>query len=50
MVFGTEGGDNQDQWTLQLLLNVTDFGMDLQAALDAPLFQTDALPGLVLPA
>jgi gamma-glutamyltranspeptidase/glutathione hydrolase len=37
MAFGTPGGDQQDQWTLQFLLNVVDFGMDLQAAIDAPL-------------
>jgi gamma-glutamyltranspeptidase/glutathione hydrolase len=49
MVFGTEGGDNQDQWTLQLLLNITEFGMDLQAALDAPLFQTTHFPDSFYP-
>ncbi|MBC7236523.1 MAG: gamma-glutamyltransferase family protein, partial [Chloroflexi bacterium] len=36
MVFGTPGGDCQDQWTLQFFLNYVDFGMDLQEALDAP--------------
>jgi len=36
MVFGTPGGDSQDQWTLQFFLNVIDFGMNLQEALDAP--------------
>ena len=36
MVFGTPGGDSQDQWTLQFFLNHIDFGMDLQQALDAP--------------
>ena len=44
MVFGTEGGDNQDQWTLQAFLNVVEFGMDLQATLDAPLFHTEHFP------
>jgi len=44
MVFGTEGGDNQDQWTLELFLNVVDFGMDLQEALDAPLFHSTHVP------
>ncbi len=57
MVFGTPGGDMQDQWTLQFFLNYVDFGMDLQAALDAPTVHTlhfpssfyprDAHPGLV---
>ena len=50
MAFGTPGGDQQDQWTLQFFLNVVDFGMDLQAAIDAPLVHTLALPVVVLPA
>ncbi len=41
MVFGTPGGDQQDQWTLQFFLNVVEFGMDLQEAIDAPSFHTD---------
>ncbi len=36
MVFGTPGGDGQDQWTLQFFLNHVVFGMNLQKALDAP--------------
>jgi len=40
MVFGTPGGDNQDQWTLQLFLNHVDFGMNLQQAVDAPTFHS----------
>ena len=40
MVFGTPGGDNQDQWTLHFFLNVVHFGMNLQEALDAPNFHT----------
>jgi gamma-glutamyltranspeptidase/glutathione hydrolase len=40
MVFGTPGGDCQDQWTLQFLVNYVDFGMDLQEAIDAPTFHT----------
>src|SRR5262249_17606857 len=31
MVFGTPGGDQQDQWTLQFFLNFIDFRMNLQA-------------------
>lgn len=34
--FGTPGGDGQDQWSLQFFLNHVVFGMDLQAAIDAP--------------
>lgn len=40
LAFGTPGGDQQDQWTLQFFLNVVDFGMDLQTAVEAPLFHT----------
>jgi len=40
MVFGTPGGDAQDQWTLQFFLNYVDFGMDLQEAIDAPNFHS----------
>jgi len=38
MVFGTPGGDQQDQWTLQFSLNLAHFGMDIQQALAAPTF------------
>lgn len=40
MACGTPGGDQQDQWTLQFLLNVVVFGDGLQAAIDQPVFQT----------
>ena len=43
MAFGTPGGDQQDQWSLQLLLNHVAFGMNLQEAIDAPAFHTDHL-------
>lgn len=43
LAFGTPGGDNQDQWTLQFFLNVIEFGMDLQEAIDAPTFHCDHL-------
>jgi gamma-glutamyltranspeptidase/glutathione hydrolase len=49
MVFGTPGGDQQDQWTLQFFLNVVDFGMDLQAAADAPLVHSLAFPSSFYP-
>jgi gamma-glutamyltranspeptidase / glutathione hydrolase len=38
--FGTPGGDQQDQWTLQFFLNLIEFGMDLQEAIEAPRFST----------
>ncbi len=49
LAFGTEGGDNQDQWSLQFFLNVVDFGMDLQAAIDAPLVHSTHFPGSFFP-
>ncbi len=41
MVFGTPGGDIQDQVTLQFFLNVVEFGMNLQEAIDAPVFHIE---------
>ena len=41
MVFGTPGGDQQDQWTLQFFLNVVEFGLEVQDAIEAPRFSTD---------
>jgi gamma-glutamyltranspeptidase/glutathione hydrolase len=49
MVFGTPGGDQQDQWTLQFFLNVVDFGMSVQEALDAPTFHTEHFPSSFYP-
>ena len=49
LAFGTPGGDQQDQWTLQFLLNVVDFGMDLQAAIEAPKFSTPHFPSTFYP-
>lgn len=36
----TPGGDNQDQALIQVLLNVTEFGMTPQEAVEAPRFET----------
>jgi gamma-glutamyltranspeptidase/glutathione hydrolase len=57
LAFGTMGGDNQDQWTLQFFLNRIHFGMSLQEAIEAPRFSTmhfassftphTAVPGVV---
>jgi gamma-glutamyltranspeptidase/glutathione hydrolase len=40
LAFSTPGGDNQDQALLQMLLNVIEFGMDAESAVEAPRFQT----------
>ena len=37
----TPGGDNQDQALLQVLLNMVEFGMSPQEAVEAPRFQTE---------
>ena len=37
----TPGGDNQDQALLQVLLNIIEFGMTPQEAVEAPRFQTE---------
>jgi gamma-glutamyltranspeptidase/glutathione hydrolase len=41
MELSTPGGDNQDQALLQVLLNVIDFGMTPQEAVESPRFQTE---------
>jgi gamma-glutamyltranspeptidase/glutathione hydrolase len=40
LAFGTPGGDQQDQWQLAFLLRLIHHGMNLQEAIDAPLFHT----------
>ncbi|MEW9920105.1 gamma-glutamyltransferase family protein [Marimonas sp. MJW-29] len=43
--FGTPGGDQQDQWQLMLFLRLVHSDMNLQAAIDAPLFNTAHFQG-----
>jgi gamma-glutamyltranspeptidase / glutathione hydrolase len=40
VALSTPGGDNQDQSLLQVLLDVLEFGMNAQNAVEAPRFQT----------
>jgi gamma-glutamyltranspeptidase/glutathione hydrolase len=40
LAFGTPGGDQQDQWQLILFLRLVHGRMNLQEAIDAPLFHT----------
>jgi gamma-glutamyltranspeptidase/glutathione hydrolase len=40
MALSTPGGDNQEQSLIQLMLDVIEFGMNAQAATEAPRFQT----------
>jgi gamma-glutamyltranspeptidase / glutathione hydrolase len=43
MILSTPGGDNQDQALLQVLLNIIEFDMTPQEAVEAPRFQTEHL-------
>jgi gamma-glutamyltranspeptidase / glutathione hydrolase len=49
LAFGTPGGDQQDQWTLQFFLNLIDFGMNLQEAIEAPKFSSAHFPSTFYP-
>ena len=42
---GTPGGDQQDQWQSVFLLRHLAAGLDLQEAIDAPVFHTASFPG-----
>jgi gamma-glutamyltranspeptidase/glutathione hydrolase len=43
LAFSTPGGDSQDQTLLQIFLNVVDFGMNPQEAVEAPRFNSGAM-------
>ncbi len=49
LAWGTPGGDVQDQVNLQFLVNVVDFEMDIQEAIDAPYFQILDFPSSFYP-
>ena len=49
LVFGTPGGDQQDQWALHAFLHHVHHGMNLQESLDAPSFYTNHLPSSFYP-
>jgi gamma-glutamyltranspeptidase / glutathione hydrolase len=49
LAFGTPGGDQQDQWTLEFFLTHTVFTLELQAAVDAPMFHTTHFPSSFAP-
>jgi gamma-glutamyltranspeptidase/glutathione hydrolase len=44
LVWGTPGGDQQDQWTTQLLLRHIHCRMNLQEAIDAPAWHSEHFP------
>ncbi|NJQ03820.1 gamma-glutamyltransferase family protein [Streptomyces zingiberis] len=49
LAFGTPGGDQQDQWTVNAFLAHADFGMTPQQAVEAPTFHTDHPPSSFTP-
>ena len=49
MVLGTQGGDQQDQWTLQVFLNLVEFGMPVQDAIEAARFSSAHFPSSFFP-
>src|SRR5918992_967247 len=49
LTLGCPGGDNQVQADLQLFLNVVEFGMNPQAAVEAACFSSSSFPGSFYP-
>jgi gamma-glutamyltranspeptidase/glutathione hydrolase len=49
MAFGSMGGDQQDQWQLQFLLNMKIFGMPANKAIEAAKFSSEHFPGFFAP-
>lgn len=49
LVFGTPGGDQQDQWQVQFFLRRAVYGMELQRAIDAPLIHSMHFPSSFYP-
>ncbi|TDE54563.1 gamma-glutamyltransferase family protein [Nonomuraea mesophila] len=49
LAFGTPGGDQQDQWSPNFFLSVVHGGLNLQEAIDAPMFHTEHFPSSFFP-
>ncbi len=49
MVFGTPGGDQQDQWQLVFFLRYVHSGLNLQEVIDQPLFHSTHFPASFFP-
>lgn len=49
MVLGSPGGDDQIMRTLQTLLNMVEFGMNVQRAIEAPRWSTRSFPASPFP-
>jgi gamma-glutamyltranspeptidase/glutathione hydrolase len=49
MILGSPGGDDQVMRTMQTLVNVIDFGMNVQEAIEAPRWSSRAFPASPFP-
>ncbi|HEX6980715.1 MAG TPA: gamma-glutamyltransferase family protein [Alphaproteobacteria bacterium] len=49
LAFGSPGGDNQDQWIAQFFLRHVEHRLNLQAAIDAPMLQSEHWPNSFYP-
>jgi gamma-glutamyltranspeptidase / glutathione hydrolase len=49
MITGSPGGDDQVMITMQTLVNVIDFGMNVQQAIEAPRWSTHSFPSSPFP-
>ena len=49
LAFGTPGGDQQDQWTVNFFLSLVHKGLGLQEAIDAPMFHSVHFPSSFYP-
>ncbi|MGY3621390.1 gamma-glutamyltransferase family protein [Bradyrhizobium sp. USDA 10063] len=47
--FGTPGGDQQDQWSSVFFLRHVHHNLNLQGAIDAPMFHNDHMPSSFFP-
>lgn len=48
-ILGSPGGDDQVMRTMQTLINLVDFGMDIQQAIEAPRWSTRSFPASPFP-
>ncbi len=49
MLTGSPGGDDQPMRTIQTLINMVDFGLNLQQAIEAPRWTTTSFPASTFP-
>lgn len=49
LVTGAPGGDDQCMRTMQTFLNIVEFGMDVQQAIEAPRWSTESFPASPFP-